>query len=112
MPDKKNIGIVKRRLWSSGYSVGERSRAIDGFDLLVEGKYKICVYRRKAPIETVAHDTTIAIVDFDLSKRPIVVYVGAPNFSNPTVSPRGVFGLPASKSKDYGNKKEGKAKGN
>lgn len=107
MPNKKHIGIVKRRLWSSGYSVVPRSRDIDGFDLLVDGRVKVQVGTRK-DIKNVPDDMgVIACVGENVFGRKIViVYVGENKVV--TESPREMFGLPSSKSKKQNGTKKAK----
>lgn len=100
--DNNNIGIVKKRLWASGYRVQDMSASALGFDLLVEGKHRVCV--RKEGTGLGDSDMT-AVVSFDAAKRPVVLYTVA-GVSDGSISPQSVFGLPESKSKDNGNKKE------
>lgn len=100
MPKEKIIGIVKRRLWSSGYAVCERSRESEGYDLLVDDTFRVRIERSSQGVISVGEGEVIAFLTDHVSGA-IVVYVGAPNQNNPTRSPRAVFGLPASKSKDH-----------
>ena len=109
MPKENIIGIVKRKLWASGYNVRSVYGIGLGCDLLVEGKHRVRVFRKGSDI---AHpdDDILAIVSRDAAKRAVVVYVGPPNRSNPTVSPRAMFGIPTSKKDNHG-KKNKEAKG-
>lgn len=109
MTENKEINIVKRRLWASGYAVSERSRGTDGFDLIVDGRHKLIVCRKgeERRLKELNPIATIACVHYAFSK-PFVGYVWNGGYSS---SPRIVFGLPASKSKDKnGNKKTRKGK--
>lgn len=108
MPNKKYISIVKRRLWASGFRVEERSREIDGFDLLVEGKYKLAIIgkgRRLIP-EGCLTSTHLAQVTFDAAKRAVVVYMSNTSPENGP-SPKVVFGLLTKKEK-HGKKQNSK----
>lgn len=113
MPKENILGIVKRRLWSSGYAVSERSRVADGFDLLVDNKHRVMVVAHRKGVDCFEGGDAnppfdnIASVSFDAAERPVVVYTTA---QGPTPSPRVAFGLPI-KSKDHGNKKTRKEKG-
>lgn len=49
MAKNKHNDIVKRRLWASGYAVSERSREVDGYDLLVGNVKRVRVISAKSP---------------------------------------------------------------
>lgn len=107
MPAKQKItDIVRRNLWNRGYAVKSLAEAGLGFHLLVENKYRVYVASKDGKIpETAVREFVVAIVSFDAAKRPVIVYVGTPNKSNPTVRPQDLFGLPTkSKEKTYGKK--------
>lgn len=57
---------VKRKLWSYGYSAKDVSDVPGlGYDLLVEGKYRVRVSSGKSNIENVVRGVVVAIVDGD-----------------------------------------------
>ena len=95
---KNIITIVLRNLRSRGYSVRILSGTELGFDLLVEGRFRVKVVRAGGKDCFVEGESspfdTIAIVSFDAAKRPVIMYTNA---GEPTVNPREVFG---SKSED------------
>ncbi len=109
MPKEKQIGIVKQRLWSSGYKAVERSRAVEGYDLLIEGKVRVIVCRhgehRRLMIQAENADIVAAVFNEKRTgKDGVVYYREAGDFSS---SPRAMFGLPISKnSKVYGTGKK------
>lgn len=118
------INIVKRRLWASGYAVSERSREVDGYDLLVGGKWdyrkRVRVISAKSPKDIDFGDFTLvtdpgepgknmyaydilAVVITATFGKPLVGYciVGNPT---PTITIAEAFGLSASKKNHHGKK--------
>lgn len=97
MPKDNIVGIVKRRIWASGYAVRDMSKTGLGFDLLVDEEKKVLVRPEGTRFNHVSEEV-VAFVSFDAADRAVVIY-GRAGFLN-TVSPREAFGLPA-KSKDH-----------
>lgn len=90
MPNKKHIGIVKKRLWASGYAVSERLREMEGFDLLVEGKYRLSVGSAVPGIANLVAKVQSAFGD------SFVRYFVVPE-NGKAQGAREVFGLPSKK---------------
>lgn len=115
MPQKVTIiGIVKRRLWRSGYHAVDMSGTSLGFDLLVEGKFKVIVIKRRTPADLAKKQFTDDEISFAKSGgifavaltatfgAPLVMYAVG-NSLMPLAASK-AFGLPASKSKVYEKK--------
>ena len=101
MTKNKHIDIVKRRLWASGFRVSERSFETEGFDLLVEGKYKVRVMPKGTRGEFGCD--VVAVPSYAFSKAVIGYYTDG--WDHYTTSPREAFGLPSAiKDKNHGKK--------
>lgn len=108
MPNKKHIGIVKRKLWQHGYRATERSRAVDGFDLLVNGAVKVKVLGGRTPrdldIQAEGCDVIATVITATFGK-PLVGYFVVGNVT-PLAKPSEAFGAPLSKvKKEHGQEK-------
>lgn len=103
MPNKKYIGIVKRKLWQHGYRVVVRSREVDGFDLLVDGVMKVRVFVGNI-IDTDDCDIVAQVITVKFGK-PVVGYFVVGN-TTPLTRPSEAFGAPLSKiKKDHAKEK-------
>ena len=107
MTKNKHINIVKRRLWCSGYRVSERSREVDGYDLIVRNAKRVRVISAKSPKDIDFGDDMhrfdiLAVVTTATFGKPLVGYctVGNPT---PTVTIAEAFGL-LTKKKHHGKK--------
>ena len=112
---KDLIYKVRRNLWDRGYSVRDVSEFGLGFDLLVEGKFRVRVYggREKLPPEAGCALASVHMGAGAFKGQVVIRYI-TPELN--TIKPVEVFGLPLSKSKVEGyetKKVEGKKrKGN
>jgi|CXWL01.1.fsa_nt_gi hypothetical protein len=95
------INIVKRRLWCSGYAVSERSREVDGFDLIVDGKHRVCVGEPTGSMDVLAKVQSVL-------GHTVIRYAN----EDKAGGAREIFGLPIKK-EDHGkkNRKEVTPKG-
>src|SRR3990167_4560033 len=106
---KELIKIVRQRLWATGHRTKTFLDRDLGFDLLVDGKFKVIVIADEKNgtcagdgLDETIH--TIAMVSFDNAGRPVVLYTNA---GVPTLSIKQIFGINNSKEKN-GKKIEGK----
>ena len=105
---KELIYKVRRNLWDRGYSVKDISDTALGFDLLVEGKFRV---RVKSARDKVPNDIGLVIASVQtglgaFKGRYVITYITPAIATN---SPVKVFGLPARKVEGYETKKvEGK----
>lgn len=101
MPNKKYIGIVKRKLWQHGYRAVVRSREVDGFDLLVNGVVKVKVFGGRTPrdvdVQVDGCDVAATVLTATFG-RPLVGYFVVGN-TTPLSKPSEAFGAPLSKIK-------------
>lgn len=112
MHDKEFIKVVQRNLWSRGYRVQTFSDTNLGFDLLVEGKFRVRVKANEKRVSTEGVDVIAGVEEGKgafKGKFRIVYHTN----EGTHLSPSHVFGLPMSKDKTYGKKegKEGRKKG-
>ena len=113
MDDRKIINVVQRNLWSRGYRVKVFSDTNLGFDLLVEGKFRVRVKAGEKLGSSKGIDKFHVIAGVEEGTGAFkgkfrIVYHTHDEGSH--LSPSHVFGLPMSKDKTYG-KKEGRKKG-
>lgn len=109
MHEKKIINVVQRNLWSRGYRVKVFSDTNLGFDLLVEGKFRVRVKPNEKRVSTEGVDVIAGVEEGTgafKGKFRIVYHTNGGSH----LSPSHVFGLPMSKDKTYG-KKESRKKG-
>src|SRR3990167_10742619 len=97
MPNKKHIGIVKKRLWASGYKAAERSRVGDECDLLIDGIRKVFVCKEGGQNRQEYAGFLVACVSTAHSRTSVRYMLPNGVYS---ISLRTVFGLPARLSKD------------